>query len=57
MKNLQSILLGLALAAGDALYAAMTAPAFDPSDWKTWGRAVVVSALGYILAKLRQPAA
>ena len=55
MKNTSSLLLGVALACGDALYAAMTGPNFDPSDWKTWGRAVVVAGLGYLLAKLKTP--
>lgn len=55
MKNLPAILLGAGLAALDTLHASMSEPSFDWSDWKTWGRAVLVAAIGAALAKLKTP--
>lgn len=49
----KSLAWGAALAGAETFYRFLEDPAFDLTDAKGWGKAVALTVIGYILARLK----
>jgi len=54
MNNWKSTLIGAALAGADVFVSSLTVEGFDPSDWKSYLRPVLLATLGYVVADAKK---